>query len=175
METVFWICFLIGVLYTLVVVIVGDVLAGAIDAAFEWLQFEQTPYIQPLTLMGGLTIFGGAGIMLEKYTAFSMVLVITLAVTAAVIGIILLYFFYIKPMDNAEASTALSMNDYVGREGEAMTTIPSSGYGEVMVKTINGMSNHTATSYTKQDIPIGSTVVVVEVSDGVLQVAAIEL
>lgn len=175
MLTVFWICFLIGVLYTLVVVIVGDVIAGALDATFEWMHVDAAPYIQPLTLMGGLTIFGGAGILLTKFTAFSSFLIISISIAIAVVGIVLLYFFYIKPMDQAETSTALTMNDYVGREAEALTTIPNSGYGEIMVKTINGMSNHTASSYNQQEIPLGSKVVVVEIEDGVMLVAEIQI
>lgn len=175
MATLFWICFLIGVLYTIVVVIFGDVIASAVDASLEWLQLDNLPIIQPLTLIGGLSIFGGAGILLQNYTALTAISIIMLSLSIGIVGMILLYFLYLKPMENAENSIGYSIKELVGKEAIVVTPIPIEGFGEVMIKTVGGMINHIAASYDNQYIAAENHVVVVEVVDGVLHVAEFRL
>ncbi|MFC6331291.1 protease [Paenibacillus septentrionalis] len=175
METLFWVCFLIGIVYTVAVVIFGDALAGALDASLEWLQLDNLPVLQPLTLISGLTIFGGSGIVLLNFSLLSMALVITFALVIAVIGVIIVYFVYIKPMANAENSTGYSIFDLVGKEAQVVVPIPSNGYGEVIVKTAGGISNHTAASYDQVEIVGDQSVVVIEVKEGVLFVSPLSL
>lgn len=175
METLFWICFLIGVVYTVVVVIFGDALAGAFDASLEWLQLDNLPMIQPMTLMSGLTIFGGAGIVLLQFSFLTMTVVVLAALGIAVVGVIIVYFLYIKPMANAESSIGYSIYDLVGKEAQVIVPIPAEGYGEVIVKTIGGIASHTAASYGQVEIAGERSVVVIEVQDGVLLVSEINL
>lgn len=175
METLYWGCLIFGILYTIVVVIFGDILAGAVDAALEWMQFDNLPFIQPITLVGGLAIFGGAGILLAHYTDLATVLVLLISIGIGIIGIVSLYFVYVKPMEQAEMSTSYSINELVGKEALVTTPVPVEGFGEVIVKTIAGITSHIAASYNKQSIAGNSQVVVVEVHDGILYVAEIHL
>jgi len=175
MESVFWICFLIGVIYTIVVVIFGDVLAGALDASLEWLQLDNLPVIQPLTLMSGLTIFGGSGIVLLQFSALTMTIVVLASLGLAIVGVIIVYFVYVKPMANAESSIGYSIYDLVGKEAQVVVPIPAEGYGEVMVKTVGGVVSHTAASFGKVEIDGERSVVVIEVQDGVLLVSELNL
>lgn len=175
MESLFWICFLIGVIYTIVVVIFGDLLSGFFEASLEWLHFEQIPVLQPMTLMGGLTIFGGSGLVLSKYFSFDLVLTLIIALLITIVGVVLLYFFYLKPMASAEQSTGFSLQQFVGKEAEISVPIPEQGFGEVLVRTVNGISNHIAASYDKAEISLEAKVVVVEVKEGVLYVSEIQL
>ncbi|HIW34053.1 MAG TPA: protease [Candidatus Paenibacillus intestinavium] len=175
METLYWGCLIFGILYTIVVVIFGDILAGAVDATLEWLQFDNLPFIQPITLVGGLAIFGGSGILLAHYTDLATVLVVLISIGIGIIGIVSLYFVYVKPMEQAEMSTSYSINELVGKEALVTTPVPVEGFGEVIVKTIAGITSHIAASYNKQSIASNSQVVVVEVHDGILYVAEIHL
>ncbi|MCR8656085.1 NfeD family protein [Paenibacillus endoradicis] len=175
METLYWGCLIFGILYTIVVVIFGDVLEGALDASLEWLQLDNLPLIQPITLVGGLAIFGGAGILLMHYTDFATAMVILISICIGIIGIILIYFVYVKPMENAEMSTSYSMLELVGKEAVVTTPVPVEGFGEVIVKTIAGITSHIAASYDKQPIAAGNHVVVVEVHESILYVAEIHL
>lgn len=175
METLYWGCLIFGILYTIIVVIFGDTLAGAVDASLEWLQLDNLPFIQPITLIGGLAIFGGSGILLTKYTDFATALVILISIGIGIIGTIFIYLLYVKPMEQAEMSTSYSMSELVGKEAVVTTPVPVEGFGEVIVKTIAGITSHIATSYDQKPIASGCHVVVVEVHDHILYVAEIHL
>jgi len=175
METLFWICFLVGILYTLIVVIFGDALAGAIDASTEWLNISHLPILQPTTIMGGLTVFGGAGIMMSRLSAWSTLTIISLALLAAVVGTILIYYVYIKPMAEAEVSLSYSIVELIGKQAEVSIPIPAEGYGEVIIRTAGGIVNHIASSFDRVAIAGEATVVVVDLEDGVLLVSEIDL
>jgi len=175
METLFWVCFLVGILYTLIVVIFGDALAGAIDASTEWLNISHLPILQPTTLMGGLTVFGGAGIVMSRLSAWSALTIICLALLAAVIGTILIYYVYIKPMADAEVSLSYSIVELIGKQAEVSIPIPAEGYGEVIIRTAGGIVSHIASSFDRVAIAGEATVVVVDLDDGVLLVSEIDL
>ncbi|GIP14444.1 hypothetical protein J40TS1_00860 [Paenibacillus montaniterrae] len=175
METLFWVCFLIGVLYTLIVIIFGDALSGAVDASTEWLQVSHLPILQPTTLIGGLTIFGGAGILMSRFTSLAMLAIAAIALAAAAIGVVFIYYFYVKPMSNAEMSLSYSIVELIGKQAQVTVPIPAEGYGEVIVKTAGGIVNHTAASFDQIAIGSEATVVVIDLDDGVLLVSEVDL
>lgn len=175
METLFWICFLFGIIYTLVVTVFGDVLSGALDASTEWLNMSQLPILQPATLVGGLTVFGGAGIIMSRFSSWSSLTIILIALLASVIGIVFIYYVYVKPMADAEMSLSYSIVELIGKQAQVSVPIPASGYGEVIIKTAGGIVNHTAASFDHVAIPGEATVVVVDLDDGVLLVSKLDL
>ncbi|MNC58378.1 putative membrane protein YuaF [compost metagenome] len=112
--------------------------------------------------------------MLVQYTAIPALLAAVVAVAiAAVIGF-LVGRYYVKPMKNTENSTAYTMKGLSGRLGEVITSIPTGGCGEVLVKVGAGNSNHIAESFDGSAIQAGNRVVVVDVRDGVLFVSRFE-
>lgn len=171
MIEVYWGCFIGGVLFAVVSVVLGDVLEGIFELSFG----EGPPLVQPITIVGAVTVFGGTGVMLSRYTPLPGVWVFVLSLFSAVIAFLLVYFFYIVPTDNAENSTAFTMSDLNGKLGEVITTIPRGGYGEVMIRTAGGNTNQIAASFEKSEIPSGTKVVVVEVRDHTLYVAPYSL
>lgn len=175
METLYWVCFIFGILYTVVVVIFGDVLEGVMDATLEWLQLDNLPFLQPISLIGGITIFGGAGILLDRYSELHTGYIFLVALAIGICGVILLYFVYVKPMENAESSISYSVAQLVGKEASVITAIPADGFGEVIVKIGAGITNHIAASYDKKPIAAECSTVVVEVKQGVLYVSEIDV
>lgn len=168
-------CLVGGILYALVSVIFGDWLGQALDGALDFLSLDGHSWLSPTALVGGITVFGGAGLMLQRYTAFGVLPVLIIAVLIALIAGTAVFFLYIKPMEQSENSIAFSMHGLSGMMGDVLTPIPATGYGEVMVKVGAGFTNQIAASFDGVDIAGGSKVVVVEVKDSTLYVSEINL
>lgn len=172
MLDLYWTCLIGGALFAVVTVIFGDVIGGALDGLFDALSFDGV--FHPLTIVGGITMFGGAGLMLEKYTSLHRIHVLILALAIAVFLSVLLYFFYVRPMARAENSSGYSMGELVGTIGEVTVAIPQEGFGEVTLQAGFGHANHIASSYEGVAIADHRKVVVVEVKDGTLYVVPFE-
>lgn len=162
LDTIFLICIGIGLLYACVTLLFGD--SGG------WLDHFQIPVLQPLTLVSGITAFGGSGFLLLRLTSFTTLTTILLSLLSGAIIAILSYFIWIEPMNDAETSTGYSIMQLVGKVGEVWTTVPATGLGEIIIPMVNGTTNHMAASWLKEPIPEGTKVIVVEVKDHVLYV-----
>lgn len=170
MLEVYWICLIGGVLFALVSIVFGDILGDLIGGLFDFLSFDHLDFLHPMVLIGGITIFGGSGIMLSRYTQMESVPVATLSLMIAIAISILVYFAYVKPMKNSENSTGFSIKDLVGKIGEVTVSIPVGGYGEVLLRVGAGNTNQIAASLDQSEIPTGTRVVVGETKEGVLYV-----
>lgn len=171
MMEVYWGFFVGGVLLALVIVLFGDVLDGMLDGLLDFLSLEFGEVLNPMILVGGVTVFGGAGILLTQYTSLQPIPVAICALLLAVFCSLLVYFLYVQPMKQAENSTAFSIKELAGKIGEIITSVPSHGYGEILIRVGAGMTNQIAASFDQEEIPSGARVVVIEVKDNVLYVS----
>ncbi|WP_342716211.1 NfeD family protein [Paenibacillus catalpae] len=174
LEAIFWGCFVGGALYAMISALLGDLIGHALGGVLDFLSLDGHPWLNPTTLVGGLTAFGGAGLLLAHYTALGFVVVLVLAVCSGVLVGGGGYFLYVKPMSQSENSIALSEKDLSGKIAEVITAIPSKGYGEVLVKAGAGHTNQIAASFDGEDIPGGVRVVIVEVKDNTLYVSKLD-
>jgi membrane protein implicated in regulation of membrane protease activity len=170
MLEVYWGCLIVGALIAVVTILFGEALGGALDAVLDLFSLDGIG-IDPMTVVGGITIFGGAGVLLTRYTDLGTWWTVPTALAIALVLSAALYFFYLKPMKAAENSTAFSVTELVGSIVEVTVPIPAKGYGEVMVSTGTGRTNQIAASWERKDIPRSSKAVVVEVNDGILYVS----
>lgn len=175
METIYIACLAGGILYAIVSVIFGDWISQAIDGMFDFLSLDGPAYLQPMTIVGGITIFGGAGLLLERYSGISEPVIALLALLIAIAGAIAVFFLYVRPMENSENSIAFSLGSLAGSLGEVIVPIPEQGCGEVLVKVGAGNTNQIAASFEEKPISAGSKIVVVEVREGVLYVSELNL
>ncbi|GGD65269.1 NfeD family protein [Paenibacillus nasutitermitis] len=175
METLFLSCLIGGALFSVVTVIFGDWLSVAFDGALDFLSTEGHPIIQPMSIVGGITVFGGAGLLLHRYSPLSTGMDIAAAAAAAIAASFVVFFLYIKPMQRSENSTGFSLKDLAGSIAEVMVPIPEVGYGEVMLRKGAGVTNQIAASHDGEMIPSGARVVVVEVKDNTLYVSKLDL
>ncbi|THF74226.1 NfeD family protein [Cohnella fermenti] len=171
MDVLFWCCLLFGALMALVTLVFGDGLGDALGGLFS---IDLHDVFQPVVLSGGITVFGGLGLLLHHYSSLPGYSVLVLAVLGAILVGAGMYFVYVKPMKNSENSTGYSMNELAGKLAEVLTPVPAVGYGEVLVKTVGGLSNHVAASFDKEEVPAGAKVVIVEVKEGTLYVSRME-
>ena len=176
MTTLYWFCLVGGFAVTLLLLVVGEVLEAAMDAldgALEALDLGDA--FDPLSGVAGVTLFGGAGLLLDTYAGLADVPEVAVAALVGVVGAVALHVVYVKPMKQSENSTAFSVREYAGKTGELATGVPADGFGEVVVRMGASTTFQTAASFSGHPIPTGTRVVVVEVdADGVLRVAPLD-
>ncbi|TPG69717.1 serine protease [Brevibacillus laterosporus] len=165
-DIIFLSCVGLGFLFAVVLLFVDH--SHALTGGFE------SPVFQPVCVVSFTTAFGACGFLLHRFTLLSMASVILLSVGCGLFLAVAGYFIWIRPMKNAENSTGYSIKQLEGQIGEVVTTIPASGYGEIIIKMLSGTSNQIASSQDQIVIPQGSRVVVVKVEDHVLQVIPFE-
>lgn len=173
MEVWYWGLFTAGILFALATLIFGEILghlSGMLDSAYG----HHLPFLQPAVLVGGITTFGGAGILLSRYTELTSWQSGGLSLLIAAVLSVLVYLVYVKPMENSENSVAFSLQELVGKIGEVTVPVPASGFGEVMVRTGGGVTNQIAESFDGRSIPSHLRVVVVEVKNSVLLVSPLD-
>lgn len=166
----YWGCLTVGMIFAVVTIIFGDVLGDAFDGIFEFLSLEQLDFIEPMVIVGGITVFGGAGIMLSKYTSLEILPIAILAFIVAILLSMLIYFTYVKPMKNSENSSNFSVQDLIGKTGEVIVPIPSQGFGEIIIKIGAGNTNQIAGSLKGEEFSAGTRVIVAEVREDTLYV-----
>lgn len=176
MTTIYWFCLGGGVAVSALLVVLGDLLEAAMDAidgALEALDLGGA--FDPLSAVFGITLFGGAGLVLDAYTALGPTPEIAIAAAVGLAAAVTLHTLYVKPMKQSENSTGFSVREYAGKTGELTTGVPVGGYGEVVVRMGASTTFQTAASFAGDAIPSGTAVVVVEVDgEGVLWVAPLD-
>jgi len=172
MVAFYWGCLAFGALFALISVVLGDILSSAFDGLLDFLSID---FLQPMVIATAITTLGGAGILLTKYSAFSALVCLGLAIVIALLLAVTVFFVYVRPMQNSENSTGFSIQDLQGKIGQVTVAIPSSGFGEVLVRIGAGHTNQIAASFDAVNIADGSQVVVVEIREGVAYVSPLTL
>ncbi|MDQ0191964.1 protease [Paenibacillus wynnii] len=171
METLYLGCLALGVIFAVVSVLVGDLIGDALHGMFHFAAFD---FLNPAVLAGGVTVFGGAGLLLTRYSGLEVGAVVALSLLIAGSVDVLLYLGFVKPMDKSEMSNGFSMKELPGKMGVITVPIPAQGFGEIMVKFGAGNSLHTASSFEHQPLPAGIKIVVIDVIEGVAVVTEFE-
>ena len=171
MIEIFWGCLIGGILFAILSLILGDLFDHGLDSIGHALPVDHLDFLHPTTIVGGITAFGGAGVILSRYTSLDPVIVVALAVGIATLLSVIVHFVYVKPMRRSENSIGFSMTEYSGRIGQVTIPIPERGYGEVMVSMGGANTCQIAASFDGETIPTGTPVVVVEIKDGTLYVS----
>ncbi len=169
MLTLYWACLLGGFAFTALALLVGDVLDGVLDA-FDGLD-ALDGILDPLSVVGGVAAFGGAGVVLDSAADLGQGAEVALAALIGIALAITMHFVYVRPMRRGENSTGFSVQEYRGKVGEVITTVPARGYGEVLVRMGASNTFRQAASFDGTEIARGAAIVVVEVADGDLLVA----
>ncbi|MEK3720776.1 protease [Paenibacillus sp. FSL H8-0034] len=162
MLIVYWNCLLFGIAFAVITLVIGEVIGHWLDSAAAALHLDHFDFMQPIVVVGGITTFGAAGIIFHKYTLLDVTLIAILAVLIALVLSAAIYIFFVRNMSKAEHSIGHSVGELVGRAAEVSVTIPTLGYGEIIIHTNSGISNYPAVSFEGLQIMQGQKVVIVE-------------
>lgn len=166
MEQVYFYALLIMGAATILYVFFGDVAEGI---------GEGIPFINPTVMMAFVTFVSATGYLLEISTSWNSWIVLFSSIGIGVILDILLYFFFLLPMASAEFSTAYTDESLAGQVGKVITPIPTDGYGEIVIDTVNGLLSKRATGYDNEEIGYGKEVLVIDVKEGTFLVREYEV
>lgn len=160
-QTIYLYGLIIGGSITLLYLLFGDV--------FEVISgiSEVTPgsVLNPVVLLSFISIFSGAGYVLQLRDQFTSGTNMLFSVVIAVIIVSIIHFFILIPLSRSEQSTAQSVYDFLHKDGEVILTIPKTGLGEVLMTTELGQSGHIARSSMETEIKQGTLVVVVGIEE----------
>ena len=120
MTTLYWTCLGGGLVVTVALFFLSDLLGDALDGAFDALDIDG--FLDPLSLVAGVSVFGGAGIVLDAYTGLGTVPQVVVAVIVALVLAVGMHLVYVAPMKRSENSTGFSVREYAGRTGELSTS-----------------------------------------------------
>lgn len=134
--------------------------------------FDGPDFLNPVLIFAFITIFSASGYLFEKFSALHYFAIIGISAVAAFILVVLLNVFVLVPLSAAEESLVYNEKDLRGRIGTVITAIPADGFGEVMIDSISGRIAKPATSFDRVELANGSSVLVVDIKDGVLQVTS---
>ncbi|MCJ7840815.1 hypothetical protein MUB24_07835 [Lederbergia sp. NSJ-179] len=160
-ETIYLVLLVISGTLTLLYLFFGDVLEGA---------DEVSPFLNPVLILAFITFFSAGGFILEKVTALNSFLIIIIAAFISILLDVLLNVFVLIPLKSAEQSLSYTEKSLEGRVGKAIVSIPTQGFGEVVIESYSGMISKPAASYENTSILEGTEVLVIEVKEGVLYV-----
>ncbi|RAP78092.1 NfeD family protein [Paenibacillus montanisoli] len=175
MEGLFIGCLIGGILFAIVSVVLGDWLSASLDGMLDFLSLDGHPVLQPTAIVGGITVFGGAGLLLERHSGLGTAVILLLSALCAAAAGLGVYYFYVRPMEKSENSTGYSLKELAGTIGEVSIPIPEKGFGEVMIKVGAGLTSHIAASFDGVPIPAGRRVVIIRVEGHTLLVSILEL
>ena len=167
---VFWGCLIGGVFFALITLLGGHSF-HRLHGLHHSLRFHGLRFLHPTTVVGAITAFGGAGIILSKYTPFEGAALVAAALAGALVMSVVVHFAYVRPISNSESSMGYSIADYVGTKGLVTVQIPARGHGQVMIRMGAANACQVASSFDEEAIPKGTSVVVVEVRNGILHVS----
>jgi hypothetical protein len=128
------------------------------------------PSLSPITIASFVTAFGGFGLialgLLAADPRWSLLWAAGGGLVVAVIAHFAFGYFFIVPQGSSE----VRFQDIVGAAGEVTTPIPAGGLGEVAFVAQGGRVSYPAKSADGQPIARGITIVITELSSGVVVV-----
>ncbi|WP_078393095.1 NfeD family protein [Shouchella patagoniensis] len=166
LTTLYFTILLVSGGLTVVYVLLSDVLDGIFDIFDGWLS--------PTLILSTLSFFGASAYLLERFSPFTSAISASIAVVIALVLAIIFNLFILTPLQHAEESNAYDDEDLEGRTGEIILSIPTDGYGEVVLRGDSGTIAKTAACVDGTEIQAGTEVVIVKIENGIAYVAMLD-
>lgn len=139
METIFSVCFFVGVGLTLITMIFGHFLDLIDEDGVDLFDFTIGVPTSPIVYMLFSTVFGGTGLILLQLTNWKIVWILAFAFGIAILISLTFYNLIIVSLRKAQNTSAPDQKDLIGIRAKVVETIPENGYGEISY-VVNGNS-----------------------------------
>lgn len=189
MLLLFQVCFLTGVLYTVISFILGHLLDfagvdGHIDTHVDMhvdghidvgghLSGAGVSPIKPITIAAFVTVFGGTGMILMRDNYGSLLS----AVIAAALGFIvsfILYRFIVVPLYKAQNTSAVSQIELIGGLAHTALTMTGNSFGKINYTVEGNTYSAPAKSIDGVAIAKGAPVVIIDIKKNVFYVKEVK-
>lgn len=170
MNTLYWVCLIVGALYSIISLVFGGLLDGLdFDFDFDFDFGALTLPLKPFTIMMFATVFGGAGLVALQLMAPLLTLLVSIPVGLLVAGGLHHLLFVRLRRFEIEAP---SEQDAIMQRAQVVESIPADGYGKISF-TIDG---NTLSGTAREKRPTGGirkgrNVYIVDYKDNVYYVA----
>lgn len=165
LQTIYLLGLIIAGSLALLYLLLGDVF----DSIFDFGEATAGSILNPVVILSFIAIFSGSGYIFKLNGSMNDSTIIILSILISLLIVSLIHFFILVPLAKSEQSTASSIIDLVGKDGEVITTIPENGIGEILIASQFGSTGNIAKSITKDTIKEGTFVLVIDVNEeGVL-------
>jgi membrane protein implicated in regulation of membrane protease activity len=128
MQTFFYICFGVGVGYTIIAFIIGEAL-DIFDFDTDLDMDASVSPLKPSVAAAFLTVFGGVGVIFVNRSGLWVSLMIAAALGA--LSAFAMYRFVIVPLHRAQNTSAVEQQSLVGLAAAVTEMIPQGGYGKI--------------------------------------------
>lgn len=163
METVYMYLLVGGLILLIITLLVGD-LMDSITGHMDALPFGPSEFVLFISFLGGV------GLIFQKlihYIGLTSIGILVVSGVASFILTFLISYFFLKPLKHMESSSAVDIEDMVGRKGIITMEIMegADSLGEVKVEHDLGYVFRTAISRDGKTIPFNAEVIVWDVKD----------
>lgn len=162
LSTIYLGSFIVFGCITFVYILFGDML----DAAME--------FLHPALILSFFTIGSASGYLLEVMTGINSWFILIFSCLLSILLVTLLNVFVLTPIRSAEESLAYRDEDLNGRVGTVITSVPSDGFGEILIEGISGRISKTAISMDNKPIQQGEKILIIDIQKGVVSVMRYE-
>lgn len=169
----FYICFFTGVLYTAVSFIFSQVfdfmgLDGDVDLDGDFFGFGISP-LKPIVIAAFVTVFGGVGIIAEKYNLGDIISLIIALIFALAISF-LIFRFVLVPLYRLQSEGPVEQKGLIGHIAKVTLAIREDQFGKITYVVNDNTYSAPAKSDTNETIEKGEEVVIVEIENNAFYV-----
>ncbi|TDQ36765.1 NfeD family protein [Aureibacillus halotolerans] len=155
--TVYWWVLGCSLAFSVLYFLLGDLMEGVLDG-----------FLHPLLMFGTLAVIAACGLLVSIILPDTTpIWGLVISIIIGIVAYVLIFNFFIIPLQHAESSSTHSIYELEGRIGKVITSIPAEGYGEVFFTSVSGSRNEAAVSFDNTPIPQGTKVVVIKIDEGV--------
>jgi hypothetical protein len=177
MTAFFYILFGIGVLYSVITFLLGqllDFMDVDIDFDDDGLFDVQVSPFKPMMIATFLTTFGGLGLIFQNKGQWHSIFIILVALAGALTLCAIIYFFVMVPLYKAQNTSAVAQSRVVGYRGRVTISIREGKFGKITY-TINGNTySAPAKSFSGKDFGVGEEVLIIDIQKNVYYVDGIK-
>jgi membrane protein implicated in regulation of membrane protease activity len=161
-----WVCFGVGVGYTVIAFLLGE----ALDAFNFGSDFGtgSLGFLKPAVIAAFITVFGGTGLLLLRFSDTFWVL--SLAATLAAAVAYVLYRFVIIPLNKAQNTSAVEIQSLIGHKAKVSEKIFQGGFGQISYSVNASIYNSPAKAEDGGEINRGEPVEIIYIQDSVYYV-----
>ncbi|MBU3227250.1 NfeD family protein [Clostridium algidicarnis] len=174
MEKVFYYCFLIGIIYSVLSVILGGIfdifnIGGSIDLNFE---FPFISLMRPAVLAVFSTVFGGVGLIgIRNGWKYTILIATVLGICSA----IFIWRFVIVNLLKAENTSSVKRKDLIGSEAFVIETILEGKVGSITYVANGNKYSSPARCIRATKISVGEKVIIEEIKENTFFVMTFEV
>ena len=161
MAIFFWVCFGVGVGYTVISFALGEVFS-TFDLNAD-VDSGALSFLKPAVIAAFATVFGGAGLLLMRF--FAILWVLPLAATIAALVAYILYRFVIMPLSKAQNTSTIEIQSLIGHSATVTGKILQGSYGQITYTMKGNTFNSPAKAEDGGEIAANTPVEIIYIQD----------